>query len=47
MKKTKLSPKNEYIQKRKKENPTIEKKDFMELFRRAVQPLRPSPKQPA
>lgn len=47
MKKTKLNNKNNYIQHKIKENPTIEKKDFMELLKRAVQPSQPSPKQSA
>lgn len=43
MKKTKFSLKNGQL----KKNPTIEKKDFLELLRRAVSPSRPSPKQSA
>ncbi len=36
MKKTKLSLKNEYVQKRLAENQTIEKKSFIDLLRKAV-----------
>ena len=46
MRKRKLNPKNEHLKKRISENPEIEKKDFDELLRRAVQPSKLSPKQP-
>lgn len=42
MKKTKQSPKNEYLQKRQKENPEIKKKDFGDILKHAVQTSKPT-----
>lgn len=46
MKKTKLNTKREEFQKKTKENPKINQKEFQELLRRAVQPSKSSPKRP-
>lgn len=46
MKKNKLNVKNKHVQKRIAENPEIQKKDFEELLKRAVQSSKPERSQP-